>query len=83
MKSKYSGNELSSQEEADINSFFWKDKINEAKIARMNLLREKGADLCDFIISICPNSADRSAAIRYLRLAIMQGNSSITNEADK
>lgn len=83
MLNKYSGKEMTELEVADVKNFFWKDKLNEDKIERMNLMREKGSDLCEFIISMTPNSADRSAAIRYLRLAVMQVNSAITNEVEK
>lgn len=67
-------------ERADINSFTWNAKCSEDQIERMQGLRECGKSLCELIIQSVPNSADRSAAIRSLRLAIMQANVAIAHE---
>jgi hypothetical protein len=66
-------------EEYDLESFFIKD-LNEDQKTRMSQLRADGVSLCKSIIDNSPNCADRSAAIRYLRLAIMQAIAAIAHE---
>lgn len=80
MLNPYSGLEMSDAEAQDIMRFTWNAKPTQDQIDRMNALREKGKDLCVFIISVVPNSADRSAAIRDLRKAITQCNLAIAHE---
>ena len=71
---------MTEQELKDINSFTGNAKCTDDQIARMQSLREYGKDLCEQIIKTVPNSADRSAGIRSLRLAIMQCNLAIAHE---
>lgn len=46
-------------------------------IARMQALRSTGCEFARSILACCPRSADRSAALRHLREAIMTANASI------
>lgn len=71
---------MTEQELKDINSFTWNAKCSEDQIKRMQDLRIAGKALCEQIINTVPNSADRSAGIRSLRLAIMQCNLAIAHE---
>lgn len=71
---------ISDQERKDIESFTWNSKCTEDQLARMQDLRNAGQELCKLIIATVPNSADRSAGIRNLRLAIMQCNLAIAHE---
>lgn len=73
-------NTMTEQELKDINSFTWNASCTEGQIKRMKYLREAGKALCQQIIKDVPNSADRSAGIRSLRLAIMQCNLAIAHE---
>lgn len=47
------------------------------QIAQMRDLREKAKELAHLMVTHCPPSADRSAAIRLLRESIMTANASI------
>jgi len=80
MLNPYSGLEMSESEAKDIIRFSFNSKPTQDQIDRMNALRVRGQDLCQFIISSVPNSADRSAAIRDLRMAITQCNLAIAHE---
>lgn len=80
MLNKYSGNEMTPQEMEDVSRFTWNAKCTEDQIERMKLMREKGQDLCLFMVGNVKNCADRSAAIRNLRIAIMQCNLAIAHE---
>lgn len=71
---------MTEQELKDINSFTWNAQCTEDQVKRMKELREAGKALCEQIIRDVPNSADRSAGIRSLRLAIMQCNLAIAHE---
>lgn len=73
-------NKMTEQELRDINSFTWNAKCTEDQKLRMECLREKGREICELIIKTVPNSADRSAGIRSLRLAIMQCNLAVAHE---
>lgn len=71
---------MTEQECLDVSRFTWNAKCTEDQINRMHFLRMAGKDLCQLLIASVPNCADRSSAIRYLRLAIMQGNLAIAHE---
>lgn len=73
-------NEMSEQELQDIKRFAWNSKCSEDQLERMSILRDAGAHLCHRFIALTPSCADRSAAIRYLRLAVMQCNLAIAHE---
>lgn len=79
MLNKYSGKEMSEQEALDVSRFTWNSKCDEEQLDAMQALRDAGKNLCELMISCTPNSADRSSAIRYLRLAIMQCNIAIAH----
>lgn len=55
-------------------------ELSEFKKSVMSSLRAHGKELAVIIMRSCPASADRSAAIRSLRLAIMQANASIVHD---
>lgn len=83
MLNKYSGLEITEVEKENINSFTWNANCTPLQIEKMKSLRESGKDLCELFIALAPNCADRSAAIRYLRLAVMQCNLAIAHEKNK
>lgn len=66
-------------EEKDLARFTWNAKVSAEDIDAMNQLRNAGKDLAALIFKLCPSSADRSAAIRDLCVAIMQANLSIAH----
>ena len=68
------------REQADLNLFTWNPKCNEDQISRMAAMRAEGGKLCEFMIRNVQDCADRSAAIRDLRTAIMQCNLAIAHE---
>lgn len=80
MLNKYSGQEMTPAESLDVSRFAWNSKCSQDQIERMQSLRDAGKDMCELFISCVPKSADRGAAIRYLRLAIMQCNLAIAHE---
>ena len=71
---------MTEQESLDVSRFTWNSKCTEDQLMRMDFLRKAGKDLCELFIASVPNCADRSAAIRYLRLAVMQCNLAIAHE---
>lgn len=77
MINRYSGLEMTPSEQADLTRFTWNPGCTTEDIEKMHVLRNGGKDLCELIIANVPNCADRSSAIRYLRLAIMQANLAI------
>jgi hypothetical protein len=71
-------NKMTEQEQKDIDSFAARD-LNDIQLSKINSLNNAASHLCRLIVDFVPNCADRSAAIRYLRLAIMQANAAITH----
>lgn len=63
--------------EAEIHNWFVYHPPTEVQIAKYLVLREKGKELANTIMLNCPESADRSVAIRKVREAIMTANASI------
>lgn len=49
----------------------------DAEILKLKMVRESGLEFARNIMAACPRCADRSAAIRHLREAIMTANASI------
>jgi len=47
------------------------------QIERYQKLRDKALEFAELIMACCPHSADRSAAIRKVREAVMTANASI------
>lgn len=80
MLNRYTQKEMTEGESIDCDRFTWNAKCTEEQIKRMQELRQAGKDLCQLFIANTPNCADRSAAIRYLRLAVMQCNVAIAHE---
>lgn len=56
--------------------------ISDCKNKRINNMNKLGSELCHIMHATIHPSADRSAAIRSLRLAIMQANESIIHEKE-
>lgn len=50
---------------------------DEEGIAKISLIRNATANLLSTILHVCPPSADRSAAVRLAREAMMTANASI------
>lgn len=63
--------------EDEIFSWFMYHAPNEVQIAQYLVIREKGKELADTIMLNCPESADRTVAIRKVREAVMTANASI------
>jgi hypothetical protein len=55
-------------------------ELNNDQLNAMNAFRIFFSELAAKTLSFCPASADRSAAIRYLRLAHMQINAAISHD---
>lgn len=51
-----------------------------AQVERYAMLRDSARDFADRIIELCPESTDRTVAIRLLRECVMTANSSIALE---
>lgn len=66
-------------DEKEISRFDVAD-TNEDQKQRMKAFRHDFKKLAAYILKFCPQSADRSAAMRYLRLAHMQVNSAICHD---
>ena len=62
---------------SDIENWFVYHPPNEIQIAKYLVIREKAKELAFCILDNCPESADRTAAIRKLREAVMTANASI------
>ena len=61
----------------DIQNWFTYHSPTEQTIPRFKSIREAGLALARTIMINCPESADRSAAIRKVREAVMTANASI------
>ncbi len=68
-----------SPEEKDLNRFTWNSKVSPEDVDAMHQLRAKAREFAELIFKLCPACADRSAAIRDLRIALMQANASIAH----
>lgn len=66
-------------EEIDIARFDWNAKISAEDVENMKALRLAARDLAALIYKIVPACADRSAALRDLRVAVMQANLAIAH----
>lgn len=66
--------------QAEIDSWFVYHKPDETQIAQYLVLREKAKELAKAIMLNCPQSADRTVAIRKVREAVMTANASIACE---
>jgi len=64
-------------QEKDLNWIFDHHDPSEDQVDRYNEIREKAKELARVILALCPPCADRSAAIRKVREAVMTANASI------
>lgn len=55
-------------------------RISEEEAETLSSIQNKFSDLIKFIFDICPDSADRTAALRALRVACKQLHDSIIFE---
>lgn len=67
-------------EEKEISRFDAKENITKPQIMMVNSFRGSFKELATRILAYTPSCADRSAAIRYLRLAQMQVNAAICHD---
>jgi len=49
----------------------------EEQVGKMKEIRDRAHDLAHCILAHCPNSADKTTAIRKIREAVMTANASI------
>lgn len=68
---------LNPDERAAIDELFTYHSPTPEQIEKLALVRNTARELADVIVMACPRSADRSAAIRKLRDAVMTANASI------
>jgi hypothetical protein len=71
---------LNPDEEAALQHLFNHHPPSPQAISDMFAIRDAGKTLVRVILDRCPRSADRSAAIRHVREAIMTANASIVFE---
>ncbi len=64
----------------DIEAWFKYHAPNETQIGQYALIRDAGKNLALRIYDNCPSSADRTAAIRKVREAVMTANAAIACE---
>ena len=60
-----------------IQNWFTYHKPDEDDIGKYHAIRESALDLARIIDDVCPDCADKSAAIRKVREAVMTANASI------
>ena len=63
--------------EKDVENWFTYHKPTEEQIPKYQAIREAGKALAEAIRIHCPDSADRSAALRKARESVMTANASI------
>ena len=68
--------------EDDLKAWFKYHAPNERQIDQYSVLRERGHELALTILKNCPPGADRSAAVRKVREAVMTANASIACDVD-
>lgn len=68
------------QDEKELSRFFPATNLSDTQKKNMETLNGRFGDLANTIFNYVPVSADRSSAIRYLRLALMQCNSAICHD---
>jgi len=64
-------------QEKDLDWIFSHHDPSEDQVDRYNEIREKAKELARVILALCPPCADRTAAIRKVREAVMTANASI------
>ncbi len=64
-------------QEKDLDWMFEYHRPSEDQVDRYTEIREKAKELARVILTLCPPCADRSAAIRKVREAMMTANASI------
>lgn len=63
--------------EWDIDNWFTYHSPREDQVVRYSRIREKAKELAHVINECCPESADKTAAMRKLREATMTANAAI------
>jgi hypothetical protein len=67
-------------DEKELDRFEFKGNLTDDQKFLMETFRKEGKKLVEKILSGVPNSADRNAGIRCIRLGIMQINAAIVND---
>lgn len=70
-------NPLSQEDSKYLENHFMYHSPKGDQSLRYGLLRDKAKSLAELFFRLCPPSADRTAALRLLREAIMTANASI------
>lgn len=71
---------MNPHDEKELSRFYDTENVTEDQIELIEALRIPFKDLAGAILMGVPSSADRSAAIRYLRLAQMQVYAAICHD---
>jgi hypothetical protein len=69
--------EISAEEAAALQDLFTYHAPTGEQIEQMAWIREKAREFASLIFAYCPRSADRTAALRKVREAVMTANASI------
>jgi hypothetical protein len=68
---------------AQIEKWFTYHSPNEDQKRRYEMVRLKAKEFAHIIVRSCPDSADRTAALRMLRECVMTANASIALEENE
>jgi hypothetical protein len=68
---------MTHDEQAQIDNWFTSHTLTADDAARCAAVREAGKHFAEIIFAACPPSADRTAAVRKVREAVMTANASI------
>lgn len=71
---------LNPQEQGALDFQFSYRSPNPTQVSHMKVLRGAAKHFAEEIVRYCPRSADRSAALRKVREAVMMANASIVLE---
>lgn len=71
---------MTPNDEKELSRFDPAENITKPQIMMINAFRGSFKDLATRILAYIPSSADRSSAMRYLRLAQMQINAAICHD---
>jgi hypothetical protein len=68
---------MTHDEQAQVDNWFMSHALTADEAAKCGAVREAGKRLAEVIFAACPPSADRTAAVRKVREAVMTANASI------
>lgn len=71
---------MTPHDEKELSRYYPGVNLNSAQLKIIESLRVDFCKLAERILNEVPSSADRSAAMRYLRLAQMQVNAAISHD---